>query len=643
MDYEESGTRIFKLKQDGRDYILSISIFRNCVRLSFQEYLGRDSNFYESDFSMEDLASINRYFLIISSIKEAQNELIKAIEKQQVGIEHNLNLTKIIFYISIGTDNINFKLPLMKKDKIYKKIKTAEEQEPFNGTIRLKNRGNYPEDEQRINILEQNNDKLKVSQKNLIMDIQKLMNITEKLIRESNLLYEENAKLKVRLQKIQKENNERNLEVEVLKDEEQSLNDENIKLKNYNLDLEKLLYQKKEALKRGYKESLQNRVNYGEIDHGNGPRAISSRYDETNIKTYIPRASAKPIVGAYQEGLSRTRYPFFANRKRNYFSINIPKIDRLNNTDIDINGNNNPLINSSNSPNTYNKKTFDTNIGYGNEELDKDPQDNLAKLRQKQKLPAHERIIEKTNDIYNDNVGEVQNKIENRNYLILNDNDSHKDYNPDYENFTQSYEGISEIKDTDSYAMMQNSGVERYIEYEEEDEELNYLNSEIIQSSNEEEMLLNKINKHGNKIQMNLLYKATVDTDRAEIFHQKCDQAQRTLILIETIDEKRFGGYTTQSWEGDGIDKNDDEAFVFSLDKLQIYNIISGQPAIGCYPKYGPVFLGCQIKINDNFFVKGGTTFKRNTNYATNSDFELNDGIKFFAVKDIEVFEVNFI
>jgi hypothetical protein len=69
------------------------------------------------------------------------------------------------------------------------------------------------------------------------MDIQNLMNITEKLIRESNLLYEENAKLKVRLQKIQKENNERNLEVEVLKDEEQALNDENIKLKNYNLDL----------------------------------------------------------------------------------------------------------------------------------------------------------------------------------------------------------------------------------------------------------------------------------------------------------------------------------------------------------------------------------------------------------------------
>jgi len=640
MDYEEEDARIFKLKQDDREYLLSISLFRDCVRLSFQEFLGKDSNFYESDFSMEDLSSINRYFLIISSIQEAKNELIKAIEKQQVGIENGINLIKIIFYISIGTDNINFKLPLTKKDNIYKKIKTAEEQEPFR--IRLENRGNYPEDEQRITILEQNNNKLKVSQNNLIMDIQNLMNITEKLIRESNILYEENAKLKARLQKIQKENNERNLEVEVLKDEEQSLNDENIKLKNYNTDLEKLLNQKKETLKRGYKESLQNRVNYGEIDRGNGPRAISARYDETNIKTYIPRASAKPILGAYEERLSKTRSPFFSEKKSNYNSVNLPKNERLNNTDINININekNNPLANSNNFSNGYNRKTFDINNNYGNDESDTDPQDNYNKINKKQQLPAYERISEKTND----NEEEAQNKIEKRNVFTHPDNDSHKDYNQDIENFTQSYEKINEEKDTDSNPPnLQNSGAERYVEYEEEDEELNYINSDIIQSSNEEEMLFNKINKNANQIQMNLLYKATVDSDRAEIFHQKCDQAQRTLVLIETIDERRFGGYTTQSWEGDGIDKNDDEAFVFSLDKLQVYNIISGHPAIGCYPKYGPVFLGCQIKINDNFFVKGGTTFKRNTNYATNSDFELNDGIKFFGVKDIEVFEVNFI
>ena len=181
------------------------------------------------------------------------------------------------------------------------------------------------------------------------------------------------------------------------------------------------------------------------------------------------------------------------------------------------------------------------------------------------------------------------------------------------------------------------------LEHSELKDDLNYIKSEIIKSGTEEEMLLNKINRHGKNIHFNLIYKAINDTDRAEIFHEKCDKAERTLVLVETIDEKRFGGYTTQSWEGNGIDKKDNEAFVFSLDKLQIYNIITGQPAIGCYPKYGPVFLGCQIKVNDNFFVKGGTTYKKNTNYATNSDFELNNGVKFYGIKDIEVFEVNLI
>ena len=156
-------------------------------------------------------------------------------------------------------------------------------------------------------------------------------------------------------------------------------------------------------------------------------------------------------------------------------------------------------------------------------------------------------------------------------------------------------------------------------------------------------MLLNKLGKQGKNIKLKLLYKATIDSDKAEIFHKKCDKAKTSLVIIETINGMRFGGYTTQSWEGDGIDKKDDNAFVFSLDKLQIYNIISGQPAIGCYPKYGPVFLGCQIKVNDNFFVKGGTTYRRNANYAINSDFELNDGIKFFGIKDLEVFEVTLI
>ena len=74
----------------------------------------------------------------------------------------------------------------------------------------------------------------------------------------------------------------------------------------------------------------------------------------------------------------------------------------------------------------------------------------------------------------------------------------------------------------------------------------------------EESMLLNKLGKEGKNIKLKLLYKATIDTDRAEIFHKKCDKAKSSLVFIETIHGMRFGGFTTQSWEGDGIDKKDE-------------------------------------------------------------------------------------
>ena len=638
MSYERD-TRIFKLKQDGKEYILSLSIVEYFVRISGQENIEKEGNFFESDFSLDDLSKINRYFIIMHSIEEAQIELIKAIEKQKVGIETGNNILKIIFYMAIGTDNIIVKIPLTKKDFKFNIIKNPEEIEPFNGNL-VKNRGNYPEDEKRITFLEKNSENLKKSQYNIMTEIQKLLSITEKLKKETNLLFEENAKLNVRLQFIKKENIERNLEVEALKEEEHALYSENIKLQNYNKDLEKILAQKKENLRKNFQENLQKKAQNDDIDHGNGPKALASRYDKAPIKTYIPRPSAKPISDAYDEGMMiNSRPPFYYKEKKITSIINNNNLlnnDKLNYTDINVDYNNNNYYQNRGSyrtnyndyneynPNNYSyntyNKVFDNKIydsdSYNNysDAYYKEPENNQRKQK---KIPGYERISEKTNDY-------EEEKRESSYYPSKRTT----------ENIRVTESQTSEYRE--SQALVNQSEIT-------EAKDLKYIKSEIIRTSLEEDMLLNKINKHGKDIQFNLIYKAINDTDRAEVFHQKCDNATRTLILIETINDKRFGGFTTQSWGGDGIDKNDDEAFIFSLDKLQVYNIISGQPAIGCYPKYGPVFLGCQIKVNDNFLVKGGTTYKKNINYATNADFELNDGIKFYGIKDIEVFEVNLI
>ena len=166
------------------------------------------------------------------------------------------------------------------------------------------------------------------------------------------------------------------------------------------------------------------------------------------------------------------------------------------------------------------------------------------------------------------------------------------------------------------------------------------IKGDIIHNKDEIELITRKINKVNKKITLNLIYKATVDSDKASAFHEKCDSAKSSLVLVETDEGKRFGGFTTSSWSGDCVDKKDEDAFVFSLDKMKVYPNIPDEDAIGCYPKYGPIFLGCQIRIYDNAFTKGGTTFEKGLNFNTQEDYELTDGNREFKVKEIEVYEV---
>ena len=164
---------------------------------------------------------------------------------------------------------------------------------------------------------------------------------------------------------------------------------------------------------------------------------------------------------------------------------------------------------------------------------------------------------------------------------------------------------------------------------------------EIIQNNKELEFLTQRICKGHKKITLNLLYKATVDSDKANIFHRRCDNASSSLVLIKSSNNKRFGGFTSCNWAGNCEEKKDDNAFIFSLDKMKIYDVIKNESAIGCFPNFGPLFLGCQIRIYDNAFINGGSTFEKNLNYQTQEDYELTGGLQKFGVKEIEVYGVD--
>ena len=163
--------------------------------------------------------------------------------------------------------------------------------------------------------------------------------------------------------------------------------------------------------------------------------------------------------------------------------------------------------------------------------------------------------------------------------------------------------------------------------------------SDVLERENELDLIKDRLGK--NNLNLILLYKATRDGDDAEIFHAKVGDTRNNITLIKTSQGVRFGGYTSQSWDGVNIFKPDDSAFVFSLTKLKTYDVNQKESAIWCYPNYGPVFEGYQIDIFDRFLTRDlSKTGKRGLGYDTNEDYELNNGEKNFVVDEMEVYGI---
>ena len=150
----------------------------------------------------------------------------------------------------------------------------------------------------------------------------------------------------------------------------------------------------------------------------------------------------------------------------------------------------------------------------------------------------------------------------------------------------------------------------------------------------------------GRNVNYSLLYRKSRDSDKSIMFHKNCDYIRGTVILIETQDNLRFGGFTNETWEGNNIAKNDNTAFLVSFNNNKIYDIKQNHCAIFCSQSYGPCFCGnnnnFSLFIHDNSDVNGGECCKQSdSNYnGFVMDYEINKGKKKFKIKEIEVFKV---
>jgi cell division protein FtsL len=115
------------------------------------------------------------------------------------------------------------------------------------------------------------------------------------------------------------------------------------------------------------------------------------------------------------------------------------------------------------------------------------------------------------------------------------------------------------------------------------EEEKNILvDSKIIAGNIEEKETLRKWINSEVSFQTKLLYRLSRDGASIFNFHSKCDYTAPTLLIIESYDDNKFGGYTTGSWDMFGsIYKNASKTFLYSLTKNKKYVKKPNAPANG--------------------------------------------------------------
>jgi hypothetical protein len=91
-----------------------------------------------------------------------------------------------------------------------------------------------------------------------------------------------------------------------------------------------------------------------------------------------------------------------------------------------------------------------------------------------------------------------------------------------------------------------------------------------------------------------LKFRGSRDGWTAEIIHARIDNQGPTITIIKTLKGKIFGGFSSVSWDTSEVDKEDKNAFLFSVD-LGIknpVNLSSSYKPIKCSKSNGPYFGG---------------------------------------------------
>ena len=172
-------------------------------------------------------------------------------------------------------------------------------------------------------------------------------------------------------------------------------------------------------------------------------------------------------------------------------------------------------------------------------------------------------------------------------------------------------------------------------------EDLFLPDSDIVPSAEVQKLLRTWISKD-HPIKAELLYKARRDGDKIAAFHWLCDNQGPTLTIIQTEKKISFGGFTCQSWDQTGKYKTDPDAFLFNLDRKEIFKPKNPDHSICCCSAMGPTFgFGHDIGIFDDFMSNANSYSNAPFTFDVAPPLSLTGGEKNFRVKDLEVYKID--
>jgi len=591
---ERNITRYHLEQSDNKSYILTTSLLNDKLKLTCQD---SQNQIFFGAFTLMDLLNLSHYFQTTRSVDQVQQYLNGIVEKQRVEIYQDSTCIKIILH-------------LINKDKIIIPL-----------TKQIKN------------------------QTNNYYNIQNMSNISNQYIP---------TQIPTNSMDINYSNSINYSDPQIISNIPQSY----MYPQNSNQYLTSQTYNVEQNL--------------------NGISNIEIPGINNTINSNINQLASSPIISSYPQADSSFNYQM--NKLENDLNIIRPEQEKITNElkrvldqaekfkqENDLYKQENALLNNENTSLKTENENLRKELKQFKEQYDKLKNEYSSFKKEIPSIQEQNKELLKIKETYESQIPILQNNLEqinkdnevlkqnitvlsNQNESLIKENNSLKNSQTKSQPNEEEINNLMEELNSYRIKAQENELLKKQLEdlqYQiqmmqerQEDEDVKEVKGDIIHDMNELEMITKKINKENKRIIINLLYKASADSDSAAVFHEKCDSANNTIVLVETKDGKRFGGYTTQSWRGNCIDKPDTDAFIFSFDKMKTYDNIPGDDAIGCYPKFGPIFLGCQIKIFDNAFTKGGTTFEKELNFNTEEDYELTGGSRTFDVKDIEVYEV---